>query len=166
MKSVLVVLMCLFTFSAMANDGGSAYLEVHGVDPSGVKASHIGWDKPFMSIYGKEAYKFAKTLPAPSTVALGMMSDADKAKFLANERSLTFFSSGWVFSVNCSGGELKMKEGNVTDPTESMTYVVNQDIRGFRCKFSVLERDGMDPEEFLGDAFKFNPVDQENNKCL
>ncbi len=166
MKSVIILLTLLFSFSVVANDGGSAYLEVLGVDPSGVKPANMGWDKPFLSIYGKEAAQFAKTLPAPSTVALGMMSQADKIKFLANERSLTLFSKGWMLSINCSGGELKMKDGNFEDDySDSMYYVVNTDVRGFRCNFNVVERGDMEPGDWLGDAFKFKPIDQETNQC-
>lgn len=165
MRKMIILVGLLFSTSAFANDGGSAYLEVLGINPEGIKKEKMSFASPFMSIYGKEARAFAKTLPTPSTVALGMMSEEDRRKFIANERSLSFFSNGWVMQVSCSGGEVKSYE-NPKNPKESLYYEVSTDPRGFKCGFYVAERSqGDDPGDWLGDAFKFNPIDQENPVC-
>jgi hypothetical protein len=43
----------LFSTSVLANDGGAAYLEVLGVDPSGIKPEKMSFQEPYMTIYGK-----------------------------------------------------------------------------------------------------------------
>jgi hypothetical protein len=143
---------CLFAIQAVANDGGSAYIDVKGIAPKG--ADH----NTEIKVYGKDAADFMRLLPADEGVIYGMVPKEVAAQIKSNERSLTLISKGWALSFNCAAGKLDVPNYDYS----RATYVTTTP----ECTVKLIKvASGEDYHEYLGDAFKMQPKDYEKNMC-
>jgi hypothetical protein len=153
MKTILATLcLCLFASSALANDGGMAYIDVQGVNPK-EKAQ----DGTTIEFYGKDAANFMRLLPNYSSIEYSMLPENVSKLLQDNERGVALISNGWTLMFNCRAGKIEYN-GDYSDPNNGQ--FVSQEPS---CTISLNKN--QDPEwkyDQLGDAFEMEPKNYSN----
>ena len=149
MKFLVLMLTAGTVFSAAANDGGIAYIDVKGVNPK-VNAG----DGTQIEFYGKDAGNFMKLLPS----AGGDLSLTDQKMFeqsIENQRSVNIVSNGWILSLDCSAGKVENLDENKPDNYSFVPHPA-------KCTISLNKKAVGDS---LGDSLPMESKNYRNDMC-
>lgn len=164
MKSALFTLAFAVSFTAtlastaLANDGGMAYVDVQGVNPVTVRDGKkiTVPDGSEIKFYGKDAEKFMKLLPVTGTALDAMVTPAERDLRRANDRGVAIVSDGWTILIDCTGVKV---EGN-----ETVTRIVK--APQVECAIRLGKNSSPDYKyDQLGDAFKMDLNDKTQLTC-
>ena len=150
----------LISAVAQANDGGVAYVDVQGINPATktstgevIKVK----DGSIITVYGKDAEKFMRLLPADSTVIDGMVTPAERELRRQNQRSLALVSDGWTLFFNCNAAEVHIGNNDKATVTK---------LPQTTCQISLNKNQSAEFKyDMLGDAFKLDMNDKEQRTC-
>lgn len=147
-KSLVIAAAMGLSFSAIANDGGIAHIDVKGINP----VNKAG-DGTQISFYGEDAATFMRLLPSLSSVLYSMVDKKIGDQLKANQRGVVIASNGWTLAIDCSGGDLNQYEDLntakfVSKPTE--------------CNINLSKGSYLDE---LGDTWDMKSKDYEKNMC-
>lgn len=149
---ISVLFALLFSVTAMANDGGMAYIDVKGIAP--VKNAQDGTEIKF---YGKDAATFMKLLPSYSTVLYGMVQPQVADQLKENQRGVMVVSNGWTLNFNCAAGDVVAQDTEFGSDYASASFVFAQP----ECTISLHKGNWRDE----GDNWSMESRNYEANMC-
>ena len=163
MKALFAVLALTLALSvtAHANDGGMAYIDVQGVNPT--TTTNVGKtitveDGSVIEFYGKDAEKFMRLLPSESSV-MSSMVPADQAETYQDfNRGLLIASKNYGLYITCSGAEAVAKDL----PSGETKYTVVKSPQ-VKCQVSISK--STMPKDEGGDIFPLNTKDKSQRTC-
>ena len=139
MRSLFIALAAVFSMGAFANDGGVAYINVKGIDPT--RTTDEYGVTQVAEFYGKDITKFMQILPPSFSVI-----SSDFPQFGDNYKSLALVSNGNILMINCEAGEMQF-------PGDG-TFTFVPYAQGPKCRIT-LQRRQYDLGDYLGDPVPF-----------
>ena len=146
--------------TAQANDGGMAYIDVQGVNPTTTRDGKTITveDGSVIEFYGKEAEKFMRLLPSESSV-MSSMVPADQAETYQDfNRGLLIASKNYGLYITCSGAEAVGKDL----PSGETKYTV---VKSSQVKCGVSISKTTTPKDEAGDTFPLDTKDKSQRTC-
>ncbi len=153
MKKLIVL--CLFVLNSglsFANDGGMAYIDVKGIEPT-----NQAQDGTQISFYGNDAANFMRLLPGYSDILYYLVSDNVAQQMKNNERGVAMVSNGWTLSFQCNAGKINYNSEN---PKLSQFFSKEP-----KCTISLYKNSTGGKQtamEMLGDSWSMEPRNYEN----
>ncbi len=151
-----LVLALTFSVAASANDGGMAYVDVQGVNPT--TTTNLGKQITVESgsvieFYGQDAEKFMRLLPATTSVVIGMVPKDQAELYSDMSRGVLIASKNYALNVGCTGIELD----------ETGTKLQVKKAKQVTCRISIDKTQS--PKDYAGDGFQLNTKDKTQRTC-
>lgn len=151
-----LIVACTVSLTASANDGGMAFVDVQGVNPT--TTTNLGKkitveSGSVIEFYGQDAEKFMRLLPATTSVVTGMVPKDQAELYSDFSRGVLIASKNYALDIGCTGIELG-EDGTATQVTKAKQVT---------CRISINKTQS--PKDYAGDGFQLNTKDKTQRTC-